>query len=140
MKPSGWVGVDLDGTLAKYDGWKGIDHIGEPVDIMIQKVKLLLEDGVDVRIFTARVACDSSELEQVTKIIEEWCNTHLGLVLPVTNIKDMSMIELWDDRAVQIITNTGLTLYEIQYLSGETEAPSQELQDKEDEWLKSNQQ
>jgi len=26
----GWVGVDLDGTLAHYDGWKGADHIGEP--------------------------------------------------------------------------------------------------------------
>ena len=24
----GWYGFDLDGTLAKYDGWKGIDHIG----------------------------------------------------------------------------------------------------------------
>ena len=28
---SGWIGVDLDGTLARYDGWRGIDHIGEPM-------------------------------------------------------------------------------------------------------------
>ena len=26
------VCVDLDGTLAKYDGWKGLEHIGEPID------------------------------------------------------------------------------------------------------------
>jgi len=23
--------VDLDGTLAMYDGWRGSDHIGDPV-------------------------------------------------------------------------------------------------------------
>lgn len=25
MSSRGWLGVDLDGTLAFYDGWKGID-------------------------------------------------------------------------------------------------------------------
>ena len=24
----GWIGVDLDGTLAQYDHWRGIEHIG----------------------------------------------------------------------------------------------------------------
>jgi len=24
-----WIGVDLDGTLATYDMWRGLDHIGE---------------------------------------------------------------------------------------------------------------
>lgn len=23
-----WIGVDLDGTLAEYDGWRGWKHIG----------------------------------------------------------------------------------------------------------------
>src|SRR5262245_48902352 len=27
----GWIGVDLDGTLAEYHGWKGIEHIDRPV-------------------------------------------------------------------------------------------------------------
>lgn len=26
---SGWIGVDLDGTLAGYDGWVGPEHIGK---------------------------------------------------------------------------------------------------------------
>lgn len=26
-----WYGFDLDGTLAKYDKWEGIDHIGGPL-------------------------------------------------------------------------------------------------------------
>jgi len=30
MEPKLTVCVDLDGVLATYDGWKGIDHIGEP--------------------------------------------------------------------------------------------------------------
>lgn len=25
------VCVDLDGTIAQYDGWKGLDHIGDPL-------------------------------------------------------------------------------------------------------------
>lgn len=39
--------------------------------------------------------------------IERWCLEHIGIVLPVTNVKDYGMIELWDDRAVQVIPNTG---------------------------------
>lgn len=29
MKPT--VAVNLDGVLAQYDGWKGVDHIGDPI-------------------------------------------------------------------------------------------------------------
>ena len=25
------IAIDLDGTLAEYDGWKGIDNIGKPI-------------------------------------------------------------------------------------------------------------
>ena len=52
----GWYGFDLDGTLAKYDGWKGIDHIGEPVKPMVDLIKKMHEDGKVVKILTARVA------------------------------------------------------------------------------------
>lgn len=33
----GWIAVDLDGTLAEYDGWKGSAHIGNPVPKMVEK-------------------------------------------------------------------------------------------------------
>ena len=52
----GWVGVDLDGTLAHYDKWKGADHIGVPVPRMLERVKLWLSEGMDIRIMTARVS------------------------------------------------------------------------------------
>ena len=52
----GWYGFDLDGTLAKYDGWKGIDHIGEPVKPMVNLVRKMHDEGKVVKILTARVA------------------------------------------------------------------------------------
>ena len=51
-----WVGFDLDGTLAKYDGWNGIDHIGEPVESVVLVAKLLHWLGKKIKILTARVA------------------------------------------------------------------------------------
>lgn len=26
-----WIGVDLDGTLAEYNNWISIEHIGKPI-------------------------------------------------------------------------------------------------------------
>lgn len=98
-----WIGVDLDGTLAEYGGWKGPDNIGDPVPKMLARVKKWLSEGKDVRIFTARAYIP----EQVPPV-EVWCLKWLGVKLPVTNVKDFAMIELWDDRAIQIIANTGL--------------------------------
>lgn len=52
----GWYGFDLDGTLAKYDKWEGIDHIGEPVKPMVDLIKKMHDEGRVVKILTARVA------------------------------------------------------------------------------------
>lgn len=119
----GWIGVDLDGTLAHYDHWRGIEHIGEPIQPMVERVKRWLVEGRDVRIFTARV--DGGEVAismgdkngeahrdvgAVEMHIHSWCLKHLGAVLPVTCKKDYGMVELWDDRCVQVIPNTGRTI------------------------------
>lgn len=115
----GWIGVDLDGTLAKYDGWR--DGIGEPVLGMVLRVQKWLDDGLDVRIVTARVAAtglvspmgvldDEAFASKQQQMIEDWCFTHIGRVLPVTASKDMYMLELWDDRAIQVELNTGIPL------------------------------
>ena len=57
----GWIGVDLDGTLAEYLGWQGMGHIGEPIAPMVERVKAWLAEGKDVRIFTARVCSSQSQ-------------------------------------------------------------------------------
>lgn len=97
---AGWTGVDLDGTLAEYKGWRGPDHIGAPIRRMRIRVVNWLHEGKDVRIFTART-------EDSYPAIRRWCVKHLGRELPITNTKDFAMEELWDDRAVQVIPNTG---------------------------------
>ncbi len=104
--PQGWIGVDLDGTLAEYHGWKGVEHIGAPIQPMLDRVKCWLAEGKDVRIFTARVG-DRRQKMQATHYIMRWCEKHIGQPLAVTNVKDFGMVELWDDRAVQVEMNTG---------------------------------
>ena len=42
--------------------------------------------------------------------IRKWCRKYVGCELPVTCKKDFGMIELWDDRCIQVIPNTGRTL------------------------------
>jgi hypothetical protein len=114
-QPTAWIGVDLDGTLAYHDTWKGHEHIGDPIPAMLKRVKGWLDSGLTVKIFTARL-CEHGQastrnqdpmvIDAVTPI-ENWCMKHLGRKLPVTNVKDYVMVELWDDRAVQVIPNTG---------------------------------
>jgi hypothetical protein len=108
----GWKGVDLDGTLAHYDTWQRWDHIGLPIPLMVERVKGWLLHGEQVRIVTARVSPIALELshitlEDATKVIQEWCLQHIGAILPITHEKDIFMTELWDDRCVQVVPNTG---------------------------------
>lgn len=115
--PGGWIGVDLDGTLAMYDGYKGLDVIGEPIPRMVERVKAWLAEGRCVRIMTARVAQSvyrqrNADVFQTILAIQAWCEQHIGQRLEVTCIKDYQMVELWDDRAVQVVPNTGIALYD----------------------------
>lgn len=99
----GWIGVDLDGTLAEYDGWKD-GQIGKPIPAMVARVKKWIAAGQTVKIFTARI---DGAPEQVAAI-RAWTKKYIGTELEVTNVKTAGMIELWDDRAIQVEKNTGL--------------------------------
>lgn len=113
----GWIGVDLDGTLAHFDGWRGFAHIGEPVPLMAARVKQWLAEGKEVRIITARVCPPQSgyfvdqvhlqNMQTAFAAIAEWTKFHFGRDIRACCMKDMQMIELWDDRAVQVELNTG---------------------------------
>lgn len=103
---TGWIGVDLDSTLAFYDHWRGMDHVGAPIPAMLARVRKWLDEGREVRIVTARVA-PPYNIPAATAPIQTWCIEHLGQLLPITCSKDLGMICLWDDRAVQIVSNTG---------------------------------
>lgn len=105
---SGWIGVDLDGTLAEYHGYQGPAHIGAPIAPIVGKVKEWLAEGREVRIFTARVYDDPEGVAEAA--IRAWCKEHVGQELAVTCTKDFHMIWLVDDRAIAVETNTGRLL------------------------------
>lgn len=111
MSSRGWIGVDLDGTLAVYDRWKGETHIGEPIPRMVERVKAWLNEGQTVKIMTARVSMRTpEELAPVVGAIVKWLHAQGLPTLDITCVKDMHMIELWDDRAVQVVKNTGVAI------------------------------
>lgn len=105
----GWVGFDLDGTLAYHGEWKGIEHVGEPIMPMVERLKSYLAKGIEVRIVTARVGGHQSmeDVERARFAIVDWCMKHFGVQLKVTASKDYQMLYLYDDRCRQVVTNTG---------------------------------
>ena len=112
----GWIGCDLDGTLAHYTKWVGCYDVGEPIWPMVHRVQDWLREGKTVKILTARVSPQAIKLNgadydtteaHITTAIEDWCEEHIGYRLEVTCSKDLDMIELWDDRAVQVEPNVG---------------------------------
>lgn len=109
---NGWIGVDLDGTLAKYDGWKGQLVIGEPIPAMVDRVKQWISEGKIVKIFTARVCKENTDKTETILAIRKWCLDNIGCYLEITSEKDWGMIELWDDRCVQVEPNTGRAMRE----------------------------
>ena len=99
------IAVDFDGTLVKYDVWRGATHIGGVVPLMLGRVKLWLKQGHRVVIFTARAKDPES-----VKAIKEWLPT-VGLPdLEVTNVKSHLFSVMYDDRAITVRKNTGVIL------------------------------
>ena len=120
-EPEPWIGVDLDGTLAKYGEWKGWKHIGEPVPEMVKQVKEWLAKGITVKVLTARLSKVSLSMHEgvsyvdQAEVIQKWCEENIGVKLPVTSEKDWAMLFFVDDSAVQIKRNTGKPLAEDGY-------------------------
>jgi hypothetical protein len=130
MSDGSWIGVDLDGVLAEWieqptDHTTGNDAvlgIGPPIPTMVERVKAWLAEGKRVRIMTARVAACGARSSVATDdrafaanqraLIAEWCLKVFGQILPVTATKDWQMVAFYDDRCVQMVTNTGESLQE----------------------------
>ncbi len=101
-KNKAWIGVDLDGTLAYHNKFRGADHIGKPIPIMLYRVRKWVEKGYTIKIVTAR----ASEPEHIPPV-KAWLKKYGLEELEVTSSKDYDMLELWDDRAVRVMANTG---------------------------------
>lgn len=112
--------VDFDGTLAHFDGWKGIEHLGKPVPAMLEKVRAWLAAGDEVVIFTARIvpwkdpvqaAKDPVDTARSIELIQNWTQFHFGVRLPVTAVKG-GWTTCHDDSIHRVVRNTGLTVEE----------------------------
>lgn len=99
------VAVDLDGTLAVHDDTIPFDpnHIGEPVEEMLQVVKQYALDGYEPVLFTAR-ASDPANIPP----IEAWLKKHGIPIEKITNQKTPEMAVFLDDRARGVEMNTGV--------------------------------
>lgn len=110
QKDNSWIGVDLDGTLAHWDGvWRGLEHIGEPIPQTIKFVQALLNRGENVKVFTARCG-RPNDYEKASTPIRKWCITHIGEALMVTCEKDMYCRAIYDDIAHPVKRNEGVVL------------------------------
>ncbi len=100
-----WVGVDFDGCLARDDEPGHFEPpypLGEPIPEMVQMVKSLLVAGVRVKIFSAR----AFEPESIP-VIQDWTEREGLGRLEVTNQRDYDLIRFYDDRAIQVVPNSG---------------------------------
>jgi hypothetical protein len=112
--------VDLDKTAALYQEGDidkyGHAHIGGPIAEMITRIKDALASGIEVFIFTARVSPNDDSFEQWLEatqsyeVILNWCRQHLGVDLPITNLKLRCFTRIIDDKADQVVPNTGVSV------------------------------
>lgn len=126
MPSKGWIGVDLDGTLAEYyHGTYDPSHVGKPIMPMVEKVREWLKLGYEVRIFTARAnpgnwpGHNPNEVNRAILAIEVWCVEQFGQILRVTCSKNCEMVALFDDRVFHVEHNTGRIIGEGNFLESE---------------------
>lgn len=99
-----WYGVDFDGTLAYSDRWRGRRHLGKPIPAMVKRVQQMLAQGKTVKLFTARA--DGATEEDITNL-QLWMEEYIGHVLEITCKKDKFCVGIYDDKARQVVKNTG---------------------------------
>lgn len=60
-RPQRILAVDLDGTLATFDHWRGYNHIGKPIKKIIALVRKAAKEGAYIIIFTCRTTTADNE-------------------------------------------------------------------------------
>jgi hypothetical protein len=117
VKAGKWVGFDFDKTLAHDEPGDMSGVLGTPIPAMVELAKAYIAAGVEVRILTARVWVPADERWKpelarecgVTRLkLMDWAERYLGKRVPVTCEKDPYMDHLYDDRAVEVVPNTGM--------------------------------
>lgn len=130
----------MDGTLFTYTHWVGWNKFGRPIQPMIDRVRAWLDADVEVRVVTARIGlpvardvmtgedvysrartgrCRMTRQEfsdhEMRLAVQDHLERHDLPRLRVQCYKNVDMIEIWDDRAVQVVANDGRMLAPVHY-------------------------
>ena len=73
-----WISFDFDGVLATYEGWKGVDVLGDPNPKAINAVQTLKNKGYKILIWTTR---------QATPVLKDWLKRN-GVAYDAINTAD----------------------------------------------------
>lgn len=108
------IAVDFDGVLVEcipYDVDYIPDKFGEPIPMMIERVKRWLAEGKEIVIFTARVHPSNPEEAEIARsAIQRFCLNTFGMILEVTCMKSPKITRFYDDLAVTVEKDTGRIL------------------------------
>ena len=114
-----YAAFDLDATLAEYlKEDSGNTPIGHVVIPMYEKIKWYQAHGIKCKLLTARAGF-ASEVPKIEAWLQYNDQFFPGLAkLEISNVKSHKMLVLYDDRAVQIIPNTGMMVGSEKYIQG----------------------
>jgi hypothetical protein len=88
------VSIDFDGVLSQYDGWKGKNIIGKPIDGAKEFILNLINSGYNPVVCTTRKP----------KLIKNWLKEFDFPNIEVSNVKYPSLVYI-DDRCVKFDGN-----------------------------------
>jgi hypothetical protein len=91
------IAVDLDGTLAEYEGWLGEEVIGPPIPGALAFLEDLHSAEAEIVIFSARAGTKPGS-DAIWRWLTE--NKVDQIVTEVTNIKHYRFAAMVDDRAL----------------------------------------
>lgn len=97
------VAVDLDGVLAQYDGWQGVEYFGDPIPGSVEFTQQLAEN-YDIIIHTCRCyeKISHESIHLLRNRVRDWLDQH-GYVYHYIHIEEGKPIAsaYIDDNAIR---------------------------------------
>jgi hypothetical protein len=97
------IAVDLDGTLAGFDTWRGFSHIGDPIASVVEAIRKEKAAGSRIILHTCRVTTLDNKIHiESVDVIRTWLKKHDVPVDEIwMSVGKPAASEYWDDRAVK---------------------------------------
>jgi len=100
------IAIDMDGVLLEYDAWRGMNHLGKPINHAVSSLQRLRDAGWRIVIYTARLNPESYREDLVSEYFR-WIDEYLhacGFVYDsLTGMKPCAILYV-DDRALRFIS------------------------------------